>query len=417
MELSKGRNEVRSSSRHPLSVPTLAGKVAFVREVNLSIIPPAQNAATLLARAEVPLIVVEYGREHDPSAKEYEVTQVPFRWANRFPRRLRSPVVTVAAILWFARRILRGDRPTVLVTHGPQEHVIGLALGLAFGIPQIVFAHEIYNLRDVSGWNRLYFLLERFTFKRASTAIFPDPRRAEVYRNRYGLTSPIFVIPNYPLRIEGFQSIDWRSRLGIPSEDRLLGYWGGIADNMALEACIGALGSLPKCQLLLFGWMAPSYKAKLSKLVRENGLLGRVHFLGVVKGKNKWEHYAGVDVSLVLYRPGSLRAQMQAFASNKFWESIALGIPVVAAPYESFHPLLEHLPFGTCPKSFSAEEIANAVRELLADSDRYEQCRLGARRAHLDTFNYETAFGKFQSHLFARWFPNLVTRSRVGGRL
>lgn len=209
--------------------PHLEGKVVFVREVNLSFIPPARNAATLLARSGIPLIVVEYGREPQNAKREYLVTELPFAWVKRFPRRFRSPALVMSTILWFARQISRGNRPTLLVTHGLQEHVVGLVISVLYGIPHIVCAHEVYNLRDVCGWNRLYFLLERFALRRAATVIFPDPLRAAKYRERYHLECSVTVIPNYPLRVERFTPVDWRSRLRIPGDVRLIGYWGGSA--------------------------------------------------------------------------------------------------------------------------------------------------------------------------------------------
>lgn len=86
---------------------------------------------------------------------------------------------------------------------------------------------------------------------------------------------------------------------------------------MVTEESIRALTFLPKCHLLLFGWCEPAYEARLNGLISSLGLTKRVHFLGEVSSGNKWSYFSGVEVGLVLYRPDSLRTQMQAFASNK----------------------------------------------------------------------------------------------------
>lgn len=123
-----------------------------------------------------------------------------------------------------------------------------------------------------------------------------DSERVSI--RRYGLTSPIAVIPN---GVDLFEHDDqshqgtpeWRKML--PSEARTLLFMGRLHHKKGLEPLLEAWARIvkddfPKSRnwhLVIAGWDQNNYREKLEHIVEKNDHLKRIHFVGPLMGEDK----------------------------------------------------------------------------------------------------------------------------------
>ncbi|MBY0371211.1 glycosyltransferase [bacterium] len=367
-------------------------KVLVLRLNRLEYVPSGLYSNSLLTEKGYPVVAVEYGF----FSKRFESVdgliprlRLGHPWLRRWPGVLRTPLMHLLALLRVWRLVL-GARPKFILAEGLHEQTLAWALHWLTGIPYGVHVHEVFEAKDVSGWNALFFRLEGPALRRAFFTIFPEATRAHLYRQRYRLSAPQHLVFNCPRRLAQFTPTDWRQRLGLPRDSKLVGYWGGQGRSNALDQGIRAVARHPNVYFLLWGWSSPEDREYFKNLAQGVGAAHRILFLGDLP-ENKWNALGGLDVSFTLYEPKELRLKHLATASNKFMESLAVGVPVLTSNEPDFRTLVEFYDLGLCA-SFKVDSLSEALSELLRDEASLQRRRENALRAHREVFNYEYQF-------------------------
>lgn len=387
---------------------SLRGKILVLRHTTLGRIPPALYATQLLVESGIPAIVVEFGegvaQTHDLRSAIVRL-RFPPRLAPYFPAKLRPALGFFETLFRLMALIVRFGRPNLVASHGLQEQALAYALHSAFGVRFVAHSHEPFEAWELSPFNRFLFALEGPAFRRAELVIFPEKERREIYACRYGLTGATEVAFNCPRRQSHPTKTDLRRQLNLPAEAFVLGYLGGIGELNAPDLAIRSLAELPRVHFCLWGWGEASYLESLQCLARELGVIDRVHFLGELK-EEKWAALAGLDAAYCVYRPMNLRARTQATASNKLFEAMAAGVPVVVGPGEDFREILRASPIGIALDDLSVSALQKALTRLLQNADEAKEMGALGRRLHEERYHFEKTFQMALERYRSFWSKN-----------
>jgi len=369
------------------------GKLLVVRLNRLGHLPPAQYAAEILAEAELPLLVFEFGAV---SEKETRVAGPLCKrrwaspWAKFLPKPLRSAAIWAGTLLHLTYLFVKDGKPRAILSQGLQEDALCAVLCTLFRIPLICHVHEIYDAKELSFFLRQLLRLEGLALRRAEWVIFSDESRQQLYIERYQILASTYVVANCPRRRYKGPSIDLRAELKLPADSILLLYLGGIGTSNALVPTIEAVAKVPHLYFLLVGWSHPPYLEELKAHARRAGVSSRVIFVGEVA--DKWRYLDNCDLSLCYYVPDNLRMRLMGTSSNKYSESMAAGIPSLISNETDFAELAKRYNVGATIAEPRPEAIANTITSLISNPFALKMKSENGLRLHQETFNYETQF-------------------------
>lgn len=392
--------------------------IVVLRFSRLGRIPPAQYASEMLEESGLPVLVIEYGNLKE-TKKEIQEPLRKLRldgpWLKALPRKLQFPSLLVWVFIQLAWQFLSSGRPKIIVAHGSSEQLLAWSLSRLFFVPYVVHAHEVFEKEDLQGAISQFLLkMEKPIFRAASFTIFPEKKRAEIYQERYQFKKPIFISANTPRKNDLPQAVNLRQAYHLTKDSVLMGYVGGLGETNLLELAIQALATCQKVVFLVWGWGEKKYLEKLSSLAHVFGVSERFIHLGQLTEK-KLETLAGCDISYCVYKPGTLRLDHAATASNKFFEAMSAGVPSVISSNRDFYQFNKHYSVGICAPTLTAEGIAQAIQTLQNNPSLRKQLGANGRRVFESLFHFENQFTKplqaFQDLYYG--YPELWRENQV----
>ena len=301
------------------------------------------------------------------------------------------------------------SRPDVV--HAHDLDTVGPASRLAAkaGIPCVYDDHEAsyvdklpnYAPADATGLRRAVLgvltrnvqrrgvALERAVRRRGLAALVTvSDQLADRLYERFGGPHPV-VVRNCPVLRDVPRTNALRHRLGVGHDVKLLVYHGTATEGSGLENVIRALRELPPNYVFtMIGrvWGQERYEG----LARAAGVGTRVRFVPMVPEDEMLRLVASADVGLVPTEPNSVGNTYGL--ANKFFESMMVGLPMVAAATPAVEPVLQRVKAGLlypadAPQDASA--IAHAVRALCEDEALWRSCREAGLAAARDEFNWD----------------------------
>jgi glycosyltransferase involved in cell wall biosynthesis len=228
---------------------------------------------------------------------------------------------------------------------------------------------------------------------RAVVCILPNEERARAFR-RATKRATTATIWNFPLRVEVGAS---RS---VVQADRLrLVYHGSIVPSRLPVTVIDALAQVPDgVSLQIAGSETAGHVGYVQGLLdrsRALGISGRVAYIGSVPRRADLMRRCGTcDVGLALLPAASpdLNERTMAGASNKPFDYLANGLPVLVADLPEWRHTFVDAGLGLACDAASAGSIADALRWFL--DHPAERAAMGerGRQKILHDWNYETQF-------------------------
>ncbi|MFM8269653.1 MAG: glycosyltransferase [Pseudomonadota bacterium] len=371
--------------------------VLVLRVARLGRIPPALFSTQLIQESGLPVVVVEFGNIKEPQKfikEPLTKLRIDAPWARFLPKKIQFPAIVAWVTLKLFFLFLVKGRPRILVAHGLVEQFVALLLSKIFWVPFVVHAHEIYNSSDVEGpFSQFLLKLEKLVFKSAQFSIFPEKKRAEIYRDRYRFKSPIFISANAPRIVSLPQRRDLRKAYQLNPQSVIMGYMGGIGPTNHFEIAIQALSFNPSVVFLAWGWGERQYLDQLQSLAHCLGVSERFIHLGQIN-EDKLETLAGCDFSYCVYQTQLLRAQHEVTASNKFFEAMAAGIPSLISSNIDFYQFNRKYPVGVCAPSLTTEGVSTAMKALVENISLRQTLGKNGRKLFETKFNYEHQFFK-----------------------
>lgn len=301
----------------------------------------------------------------------------------------RGRLTRGAQMMWRVYRSAIQLSADIYHFHDPELIPIGLLLRLQ-GKKVIYDAHEDLpaDLRSREGsffpdWSRVYVawfikLIEEFS-SRWVTAIVTAGEDITARLNFFNRN--VVTVENFPL-LEEFVSIPcpverYRSH-------RIVSF-GGMSEARSIGEQIEALGQLPDeltIRLVIGG--RPAEPKLLERLKTLKGWK-RVDDLGQAARPEMIGALAQASAALILFKPGP---NHYAIRSNRLYESLAAGLPVIVPNFEAWKALVEEAGCGICVNPLDPVAIAEAMSFLCTHSEEAALMGARGRKLVLEKFNW-----------------------------
>ncbi|MGH9920950.1 MAG: glycosyltransferase [Nitrososphaerales archaeon] len=193
------------------------------------------------------------------------------------------------------------------------------------------------------------------------------------------------MLGNYPYADRSRGSVDLRKSLGIPTDRRILIYQGGFYTAARSFGCVAeALRLLPQWHWVLIGFGSPRALAELHAIVVKAGIGDRVNVLPPVAVAELAGFTRGADVGVVPLLPTHLANYLGD--TNKLFEYLQAGLPVVASDFPVFRQVLCADPDGPIGSVFDPVDPQSVVDSIRSLEDRIDE--LGNRAEKVGVSRY-----------------------------
>jgi glycogen(starch) synthase len=379
------------------------GKPKWRREMRILFInseyPPigagAGNASANLARLLVQMgnevVVVTSGFAGLPNAETRDGVRI-LRGPSVRKRIDRSTaweqVVFIAGASYRSLRLMKEFTPqVVLAFFGLPSGAVAWLLRRLYGIPYVVSLRggDVPGFRPYDFWlyHKLAVPLLHVIWHGAYAAVAnSDGLRDLAIAFDPGME--ILVVPN-GVDLERFVSSD---RVWAPP--RLLSV-GRTVYQKGLDVALIALGGLKDLE---WEWRVagdgPQLPA-LQAMIREQRLLGRVHFLGWLPEDQLRREYAGANLFLFPSRHEGM--------PNAVLEAMASGLPVVATRIAGNEELVLDGETGVLVPVQNVDALRESLRLMLTEAGKRQQMGQAGRRRVEEGFGWHVAARQYQSIL------------------
>jgi glycosyltransferase involved in cell wall biosynthesis len=189
---------------------------------------------------------------------------------------------------------------------------------------------------------------------------------------------------------------------GITENQRVILLQGTLSLANSIEHLLEAMTLLPQdTVLVLLGWVSQDYISDIYRRSDSLHIKERVIYIPQVPYRDILYYTIGAHLGIALYKPLDLNRRYNAGASNKLFEYLSLGIPVVTNDTLPFREVVdETMVYFANPDS--TEDIARAINSALSDREGYLRKSNAARAAHLDKFNFEEQFEEVREYIMKR---------------
>ena len=217
-------------------------------------------------------------------------------------------------------------------------------------------SHEVQTSR--TGYDsEIYGKMEGFLIKKIDAMIVENRTRAKYNEELYGFYPN--VVHNYPFKQseESFDKVSIHEMLGLPKNEKILLYQGGIQTGRGLENLIEAAPLFKEGTLVFIG--DGKIKPKLEQMVKERQLEDKVKFIPKVPLKDlpKYTRNAYLGFQVL----NNVCFNHYSASSNKLFEYMMAGVPVVACSFPEIQRVVEGENVGLCVDSHNPKELLKGL--------------------------------------------------------
>ena len=246
-------------------------------------------------------------------------------------------------------------------------------------------AHEISTSRE--GYKKLrkvVGLIEKKIMPCSDGTITTTEARAKYFARAYGVDRPL-VLQNRPRLIESPRTNKIREVLNLTESWPIVIYQGGLQQGRGLEKLIRSAQQVPKCYFVLIG--GGRLTESLIRLTEDLGLGNKVHFIPTVPLAELPTYTASADIGVQPIENTCLNHYTTD--SNKLFEYIVAGLPVVATNFPEIRKIVEENSIGLLVPSNNESALSNAINLLINDTQlksRYsENAKLTSRNLNWES--------------------------------
>lgn len=264
---------------------------------------------------------------------------------------------------FFALRHLKRLRPDIVQCNDLNALMAGALFRRHAHI--IYDAHELFPESQDGPRKLIWGLLERLMVPACHAFIQPEKNRRAYFAKKFGLVeTSIALVENFPLGQYPFSGQNrLREKLDIQADKKIVLYTGMLGSGREIENMIQAMSLLESRYLLvLLGPTFKGYDRELSDLVAKLGLANRVKFHPTIPNREMLDYINSGDIGLVFYKNTNLNNFW--CASNKLYEFILCGKPVITNDYPGLKEVVEKNSLGACLSDSTPELIAQAVERV-----------------------------------------------------
>lgn len=376
-------------------------RVLYVQYTNPAAYPPIEHGAHILANAGFDVLMLgvrlPQGEMHVRPHEHITVRLLPHQ-SRGWRQKLHYAWFTAWVMGW----VIRWRPEWVYASDALSAPVAAMAKSIA---GRRVIYHEHDAPADLaratpSAFMRFILRARQQLTHRADLCVLPNEGRAAALERPS--SSTIVTVWNCPSRDEVTPS---STRPGANTL-RVL-YQGTIVPARVPVTVIEALAALPDTvSLTIVGYETAGHSGYTQALLAVAHGLGvghRVSYAGLLSREEMLRHSADYDVGLSLMpaEGGDLNERTMVGASNKPFDYLACGLPVLVSDLPEWRETYVDAGLGRACRPASAASIADALRWFLAHpAERVAMGERGRARI-LQDWNYETRFAPVLARLEA----------------
>jgi glycosyltransferase involved in cell wall biosynthesis len=366
--------------------------------------PPTLNAIEELSKYYNRISIVH--RPHLKGSWKFPSNVTVIASGKYMTARQQETSGTVQKILFFARFVI--DLLKECIQNKP-ETILMYDVHALFAYrlirPLLFFKHRFwYHNHDVTEPQRKYSIgwfaarSEMSAFSQMEIFTLPTADRLSNFPIDR-LKGKYFVIPNYP-SVKFYQPFYQPHK---PMDEIRLIFQGRIADGHGLEEIVPLLTETiegKKLRLVLKGHCPPDYQDALLQLAASHQVTDRITFYGFTPYEEVPKIAAGCHIGIAIFSKTEIMHVTLGTASNKIYEYVAVGLPVIYTDKEYFRKYLSKYPWA-----FGVQDTTASIRQqIVAIMNDYERYAHSAHSSFLNGLNFEehfrpvTAFLKTPEH-------------------
>jgi glycosyltransferase involved in cell wall biosynthesis len=370
----------------------MKSRILYLQYTNPAAYPPLEHSARILANAGWQVLFLGAhvrGVEslHFRPHERIRVRLMPFR-----PSGTRQKVHYLLFAIWVLAYTL-GWRPTWVYVSDSLACPIGAMLSFLPGVRVAYHEHDA----PVGGANRLFMRLclaaREFLALRCALRILPNRRRAERFVDDLG-TKNVYCVWNCPTRDEVGPV-----REPVAAHSLKLVYHGSVSPAQLPGTVLDAVARLAgRVTLSVTGYETVGhigYTRELQARATRLEIAERVTFAPAMPRHKLLERARYGDVGLALVPKNSKNVNYQGMvgASNKAFDYLASGMPVLVVNQPDWAQAYVETGYGLMCDPESGESIAAALGWFLEHPRELRAMGEGGRQRILSDWNYERQFG------------------------
>jgi len=309
----------------------------------------------------------------------HEESEVRDGVAVRAVPRPRNRFARMTTTLWRVYREALRQNADVYHFHDPELIPVGSLLRL-HGKTVIYDMHENVPAQIAGGsdkgWipqslrkpvSRIFAVFERAAAPGFSAIVTAN---SEISRHANEMNRRVVLLGNYP------EAVEFRDFAADPSRfysGRIVNF-AGISSRACTKEVVQALGMLPdelNAEMLLGGSATlQSYANEVTSLPGWR----RVKFVGSQPRQRLMQELRDAAVAIVLFSPAP---NHYGIGSNRFYEALAAGVPVIVSDFPQWRAAMDRLQCGLAVQPRDPGAIAKAITFLLTHPE--DAARMGAR--------------------------------------
>ncbi|MCT7378212.1 glycosyltransferase family 4 protein [Chelativorans salis] len=252
-------------------------------------------------------------------------------------------------------------RPHVVHAHDVNTLPTAWIAAVLSRAPLVYDAHEVSTDREgYAGFRTAVAWLERRLTPRAAAMITTTEARAKFFARAYGIPRPL-VLQNRPRFAAPGRTERIRRELQLQKPWPIVLYQGGLQQGRGLERLVDAAARLEKAYFVFIGGgrLSPA----LEDQAKSAGLTERVRFMPTVSLDVLPSYTASADIGVQPLENTCFNHYTTD--SNKLFEYMMAGLPVVASDMPEIRRIVDAHGFGMIVPPSDTTALANAIGKLI----------------------------------------------------
>jgi glycosyltransferase involved in cell wall biosynthesis len=368
--------------------------ILYIQYTNPAAYPPLQHSSRILAAANWQVIFLGSGVDIaenlsfpiHPNVKVYQIPSCPPGWRQKLHYFQYSLWIFLSVLRWRPQWIYASDLLSCPIAYG---------ISFIPKIKLIYHEHDVfYNERGDSPFIKLCLKIRKSLVKRSNLCIIPNQDRLNQFLIHNPTNSLVVCIWNCPAIEEvSPQRLPWNI-----SDDLWVLYHGSIVPDRLPLAVIDSLSILPEnVKLRIIGYETIGHEGYVNQIInyaRNLGVLSRLQVMDAMSRIKllEWCKKSDVGLSLMPLTGKDINLISMIGASNKPFDYLACGIPLIVSDLPDWHKMYVHEGYGLACNPQDEQTIATAIRWYLENPVQMRAMGEQGRQRILSDWNYDKQF-------------------------
>lgn len=283
-----------------------------------------------------------------------------------------------------ALAVILNAKPKIVHCHDLNTLPVGVLAKMFLPVKLIYDSHELWSDQNPfvkpNAFRQFAIRqIEKILIRRSDATITVSESIADELAAVYKIPTPV-VLRNCKVSFVE-QSVGLKQRMGLASDQFLAVYTGLITGGRGLEDLLEVLPLYPNLQLAMVGPNSPDFVQGLKERALANSILSRVHFLPPVAPQEVPSFISGADFAFIPAK-NTCRSYYLSL-SNKFFEAVAAGLPVLTSNFPEFNKLVKLYDLGSTYDPADLESLRQATQSMM-NHERLQLWQNNSRHAILD---------------------------------